>query len=199
MKGFIVSLVLFFTTVTALGQTFMHGAGLTIFVVSPRYGDVSVGEGLTYYPRINFIETEGLSLSAGIPLSMGLTISSSYYYSSNGGYYDDGSVGFIVNAPVIINLNIGRGSTKDNTDKMGYFLGGGFGYHHGDFIITRTDDYGYTYESFESINVHGPAANAGFRIGVGRQHKNIEVRFSYMKGINETKPDIFGGGALFNF
>ena len=54
-------------------------------------------------------------------------------------------------------------------------------------------------QSFESTNVYGPAANAGFRIGVGRQHKNIEVRFSYMKGINETKPDIFGGGALFNF
>ena len=90
MKGIIVSLVLFFTTVTALGQSFMHGAGLTIFVVSPRNGDVSVGEGFTYYPRINFIETEGLSLSAGIPLSVGLTISSSYYYSSNGGYYDDG-------------------------------------------------------------------------------------------------------------
>ena len=58
------------------------------------------------------------------------------------------SVGFIVNAPFIINLNIGRGSTKDNTDKIGYFLGGGFGYHHGDFIITGTDDYGYTYAVF---------------------------------------------------
>ena len=199
MKAFIVSLGLIFTTVTALGQSFMHGAGLTIFVVSPRNGDVSVGEGVTYYPRINFIETEGLSVSAGIPLSVGLTVSTSSYYSSNGGYYDEASAGFIVNAPVIINLNIGRGSTFDNTDKMGYFLGGGFGYHHGDFIITGMDDYGYTYESFESTNVYGPAANAGFRIGVGRQHKNIEVRFSYMKGLNESKPDIFGGGALFNF
>jgi len=185
MKGFIVSLVLFFTTVTALGQSFMHGAGFTMFVVSPRNGDVSVGEGFTYFPRFNFLETEALSLSAGIPLSVGLTVSSSLYYSSNG-YYDDGSVGFIVNAPFI-------------TDKMGYFIGAGYGFHHGDFIITETDSYGYPYDSFKSSNVYGPAANAGFRIGVGRKHRNIEVRFSYMKGTNEDKPDIFGGGALFNF
>ena len=198
MKRVVVSLVLFFTTVTAFGQRFMHGAGLTIFVVSPRNGDVSIGEGFTYFPRFNFLETEGLSLSAGIPLSVGLTVSSSYYYSSNG-YYDDGSVGFIVNAPLIINLNIGRGSTMDNTDKMGYFLGGGYGFHHGDFLITETDSYGYPIEYLKSSNVYGPAANAGFRIGVGRKHRNIEVRFSYMKGINEDKPDIFGGGALFNF
>jgi hypothetical protein len=130
---------------------------------------------------------------------VGLTVTSSLYYTSSGGYDDDGSVGFIVNAPFIINLNIGRGSTMDNTDKMGYFLGGGYGFHHGDFIMTETDSYGYTNEVFKSTNVYGPAANAGFRIGVGRKHRNIEVRFSYMKGMNENKPDIFGGGALFNF
>lgn len=199
MKAFIVTLVLFFTTVTVLGQSFMHGAGLTIFVVSPRNGDVSFGEGFTYFPRFNFVETEALSVSAGIPLTVGLTVTSSFYYSSNGGYDDDGSVGFVVNAPFIINLNIGRGSTMDNTDKMGYFVGGGYGFHHGDFIMMETDSYGYTNEVFKSTNIYGPAANAGFRIGVGRKHRNIEVRFSYMKGMNENKPDIFGGGALFNF
>jgi hypothetical protein len=198
MKGFIVSLVLFFTTVTAIGQSFMHGAGLTIFVVSPRNGDVSVGEGFTYFPRFNFVETEALSVSAGIPLTVGLTVTSSLYYSSNG-YSDDGSVGFVVNAPFIINLNIGRGSTFDNTDKMGFFLGGGYGFHHGDFIMTETDSYGYTNEVFKSTNIYGPAANVGLRIGVGRKHRNIEVRLSYMRGMNENKPDIFGGGALFNF
>ena len=51
----------------------------------------------------------------------------------------------------------------------------------------------------KSTNAYGPAANAGFRLGVGRAHKNIEVRFSYMKGINEDKPNVYGVGALFNF
>jgi hypothetical protein len=199
MKKIIFSLVLFFTVGTVFSQSFMHGAGLTIFVGSAKGGDVTVGEGFTYYPRFNFVETESLSLSAGVPLTAGISISTSYYYSSGGGFYDDGSIGFIVNVPFIISLNMGRGSTKDNTDKFGYFVGGGFGFHHGDFITTETDMYGYDYTTTKSTNAYGPAANAGFRIGVGRRHKNIEVRFSYMKGINEDKPNVFGVGALFNF
>lgn len=199
MKKIVLSLVIFFTAGTVLAQSFMHGAGLTIFVGSSKGNDVSVGEGFTYFPRFNFLETENLSLSAGIPLSVGISISTNYYYSSGSGYYDGGSIGFVVNVPFIINLNIGRGSTKDNTDKFGYFVGGGFGFHHGDFITIQTDSYGYDYTTTESTNAYGPAANAGFRIGVGRRHKNIEVRFSYMKGMNEDKPNVFGVGALFNF
>ncbi|MBK5272535.1 MAG: hypothetical protein JJE22_16150 [Bacteroidia bacterium] len=195
MKKIILSLVLFFTVGTVLGQSFMHGAGLTIFAGSAKGSDVTVGEGFTYYPRFNILETEKLSLSAGIPLTAGISISTSYYYSSGSGYYDDGSIGFIVNVPFIISLNMGRGSTKDNTDKFGYFVGAGFGYHHGDFLV---DDYN-GYVTSKSTNAYGPAANAGFRIGVGRKHRNIEVRFSYMKGITEDKPNVFGVGALFNF
>jgi hypothetical protein len=50
-----------------------------------------------------------------------------------------------------------------------------------------------------SSNTFGPDANAGLRFGVGRKHRNIEVRFSYMKGLNEDKPNIFGVAGLFNF
>ena len=94
---------------------------------------------------------------------------------------------------------MGRGSTKENRDKFGYFVGAGFGYHHGDFISTYIDAYGYDETISESINVFGPAANAGLRFGVGRKHQNIEVRFSYMKGLNDKKPNIFGVGCAFNF
>ena len=43
----------------------------------------------------------------------------------------------MINAPLIVNLNMGHGSTKDNTKKFGYFVGAGFGYHHGDFWWMR--------------------------------------------------------------
>ena len=198
MKKIILPLVFLFTVGTVSGQTFMHGAGLTVFVSDSKGSDVTVGEGFTYYPRFNFLETESLSLSAGIPLSVGFSISTNFYYSSYG-YSDEGSVGFIANLPLIISLNMGRGSTKDNTDKFGYFVGAGFGFHHGDFLMTGTDIYGYEYTNTQSTNAYGPAANAGFRIGVGRRHKNIEVRFSYMKGINEDRPNIYSVGCLFNF
>jgi hypothetical protein len=194
MKKITLSLVLFFTVSTVLGQSFMHGAGVTVLVADSKGSDVSVAEGFTYSPRFNFLETESLSISVSMPLSV--AISASYNYYSSGGYYSESSsIGFVVNIPLIINLNMGRGSTKENRQKFGYFVGAGFGYHHGDFLI---DDYYYGVIS-ESSNSHGPATNAGMRFGVGRMHKNIEVRFSYMKGINDNKPSIFGAACAFNF
>ena len=57
---------------------------------------------------------------------------------------------------------------------------------------------GSFFDSYTS-NSYGPVANAGFRLGVGKQHKNIEIRPSYMKGINESKPNVMGLAAAFNF
>lgn len=200
MKKVISLLVLLFISSTVFCQTFMHGAGVTILVGSSKGGNVSVSKGFTYFPRINLLETEALSVSAGIPLSIGISGSYSETYSSSGGYYSNpGTIGFMVNAPFIINLNIGRGSTKENTDKFGYFVGAGIGYHHGDFIILATDSYGSDYTATESINFVGPAANAGVRIGVGSVHRNIEIRLSYMKEVNKNKVNLFGIACAFNF
>jgi hypothetical protein len=199
MKKIILSgaVTLLFSFVS-FSQTFMHGAGITIIGSTTAQGsnsDIGLGEGFTYFPRINFLENESLSVSAGIPLCVGISATTSYDYG-----YTNNSIGFIINAPLIINLNIGRGSTKENQKRYGYFVGAGFGYHHDNFLTDSrynpaTNSYVDNYKS----NTYGPAANAGIRIGVGRQHKNIEVRLSYMKGINESKPNIMGLAAAFNF
>lgn len=199
MKKIMLLLVLFFITTTVFCQAFMHGAGVTVLVGSAKGSDVTVGEGLTYFPRINFLETSTLSVSVGIPLSLGLSASSSYYIGSGVYGSNPASIGFVANVPLIVNLNVGRGSTKENRDRYGYFVGAGFGYHHGNFITTKTNSSGYDYTGVESINSFGPAANAGVRIGVGRAHRNIEIRFSFMKGLNENKANIFGIAGAFNF
>jgi hypothetical protein len=192
MKKITLSLALLFSLSSVFSQSFMHGAGITVLVNSAKGGDVSYAEGFTYSPRFNFIETESLSVSAGIPLSFGISSSISTDINSS----ESVSVGFVLNAPLIISLNMGRGSTKDNTDsKFGYFVGGGFGYHHGDFLV---DDFNNGVVS-KSTNTFGPAANAGVRIGVGRKHKSVEVRLSYMKGLSDSKPNVFGIAGLFNF
>ena len=190
MKKIILSILLFFAAGKLFSQTFMHGAGIRIFVASPNNGDVSFGETVNYSPRFNFFETENLSVSVGIPFGIGISISA---YIDD--YYSDVSYGLVLNAPLIVNLNMGRGSTKENRDKFGYFVGAGFGYHHADF--KKYNDFGETRP--ERTNAYGPAANAGLRFGVGKKHQNVEVIFSYMKGINESKPNIFGVGCAFNF
>jgi hypothetical protein len=197
MKRILFSLASLFFSCTAFTQTFMHGAGLTILIGSAKGGDVSVGEGLTYFPRFNFLENETLSLSVGVPITLGVTASYNNTYDGYGSY-SASAVGFVVNAPLMINLNMGRGSTKENESRHGFSVGAGFGYHHGDFITSENDGYN-DYNTSTSTNTFGPAASAGYRIGVGRRHKNIEVRFSYMKGVSKDKASIYGIGAMFNF
>jgi hypothetical protein len=199
MKKIFLSVSLFFTLSTAFSQSFMNGVGITsIFSVTNKY--FSFGGGFTYSPRFNFAETEKLSVSVGVPLTFAVSVSTSTtydnYYSS---YYDSTSVGFTFNAPLLISLNVGRGSSKENREKFGFFIGDGYGYHHGSYLVEGTDAYGYTYVGSRSVNTNGPAGNAGVRFGVGRKSKNIELRFSYMKGLTGTQPDIFGIAGLFNF
>ena len=199
MKKVILSIALFCIVHTTFSQSFMHGAGITILGGYTNGGDFTFAEGLTYSPRFNFLETEKLSVSVGVPLSAGISATTSTTYDYNGYSYNDGSssVSFVLNLPVIINLNMGRGSTKENRQKFGYFFGAGFGYNHGNFI--GTSDYSQNGLTSSSDDNFGPVANGGLRFGVGRKHKNVELKFSYFKGINDKKPNIFGIAGLFNF
>jgi hypothetical protein len=198
MKKLLFSAILSFLAISGFSQSFMHGVGVSIYVTKINATDIGAFGGVTYSPRINFVETESLSLSAGIPLSVGM--SGTYSYNSMNGYTSEyNSLRFMMNAPVIINLNLGAGSTKDNESRFGFFVGGGYGYHYGDFNVFKIDENGYLYQDNATLGVHGPAANVGIRIAVGSHKKNIETRLSYMKGITEGKPSIFGMAALFNF
>ncbi len=190
MKKIILSLVVLFLAGTIFSQTFMHGAGITVFAASPQNGKLSIGETVGYSPRVTFLETESLSVSVGVRLGVGISFST-YFYD----YYSDVSYGLVLDVPLIVNLNMGRGSTKENRDKLGYFVGAGFGYHHADF--KKYDYYGEPVP--EATNAYGPAANAGLRFGIGKQHQSVEINISYMKGLNESKPDVFGLGCAFNF
>jgi hypothetical protein len=197
MKKNLLLLLMCFSFSFAFSQSFLHGVGVSINAVKIKHADVSAFGGVTYSPRINFLETESLALSAGIPISVGL--SGNYYYNSMDGYAsEENALRFMFNAPLIINLNVGAGSTKENESRFGFFIGGGFGYHYGDFNVIKTDEYN-EYQEQATLSTYGPAANAGIRIAVGSHQKNIETRLSYMKGINDRKPSIFGMAALFNF
>jgi hypothetical protein len=194
MKKILLALFIALPFSGVFSQTFMHGVGVTVMGSSSNTFSNYVASGFTYSPRVNFIENENLSVSVGIPLTVAIAIGLGNDYYSTGGFYTDASsVGIVVNVPLVVNLNMGRGSTKENRQKFGYFFGGGLAFHHGDFIDDYSDD------GTSTVNAFGPAANTGIRFGVGRKHKNIEVRFSYMKGLNESKPNIFGVAGLFNF
>ncbi len=177
-------------------QTFMHGAGINIFVANASGGQTSVDGGLSYSPRINFIEQEDMSVSVGIPFTVGLSGSYSSNYNSSYGSSTSNTLSVMFNAPLIFNLNMGAGATKESESRFGYFVGAGYGYHYGNYNLSDVLNYS---ETSTKISTTGPVANAGVRFGVGSGTHNIEVRFQYMKGLNEYKPNIFSAGAAFNF
>lgn len=198
---FVLSLIIFASS--ASSQSFLHGAGVGFVASNPSspYVKTKVFATFHYYPQVAFVETESFSVSAGIPLTVGFTGTYNASYSSRGDSYEENTLLGLIQIPLMVNFNGGAGSSKQNEQRFGYFAGGGFGYHStGIDELLMTDQFGndlgtkkYYAKGF------GPAANAGIRFAVGSRQKSIEVRFSYMKGLKEYKPSMFGLNAAFNF
>ena len=204
MKKFILSLGLLFSISSVFSQSFMQGAGFSLFGVAPSDNNgFFFNEALTYTPSINFVETEKLSVSAGIPLSFGFSfgirdrIDSSYYSRSS---YTAPYSGFFINAPMNINLNIGRGSSKSNVEKIGYFVGLGYGIYSASYSVARKYE---TVTDNESTSTSGLTIDAGMRFGVGskraKRPKNIEFRLSHLIGSSVLSKRLYGAGCSFNF
>lgn len=198
MKKLILAAATLFFSSQAFNQTFLHGAGTGFAVSTMKNAETGVFGTLMYNPRVTVMETEYSSLTVGIPLTLGLA--GSYSYSSY--YGEESDIRYMLNAPLILNMNWGAGSSKITEDRFGFFLGGGFGVNTGSYVVEETivdGQFEYLTQVKKNLTTYGPAANAGVRFGVGSQTKNIEVLLSYMKGINEGKPNHFGLQAVFNF
>ncbi len=188
------TLILSFTVIAGMAkaQTFMHGVGTGLLVATRESADNNAFGTLMYNPRFSFAETDISSFSVGIPLTFG--VAGSYNYSSNIGSTSD--FRYMINAPLIFNYNRGAGSSKENDQRFGWFLGAGVGLNHGNYFFYN-DYYGETYSDSETS--FGPACNGGVRFAVGQGTHNIEILASFMKGLNEGKPNLFGLQGVFNF
>jgi hypothetical protein len=198
IKRFLLVAAVFLSIGQAYAQTFMHGAGTGTMITSMKNAETGVFGTLMYNPRFTVVENESSSVTVGIPLTVG--ISGSYSYSSY--YGEENSLNYMINAPLMVNLNFGAGSSKDVENRFGFFLGGGFGVNNGSYQVSKyISENGYeTYvEGNETITTFGPAANAGVRFAVGSGTHNIEILLSYMKGLNSDKPNTFGIQGVFNF
>jgi hypothetical protein len=186
---------------SAFSQSFQHGVGVGIYVDKIKDLDPRANFAFTYNPRFNFVETESMSVSIGIPLSVGFSGSYEANYSTYGDNYENNTLGYMISAPLMLNLNLGGGSSKMCKKRFGGFIGGGYGYY-----LTNKTNYTIYDADFNETNVEaggstmGPAANAGVRWGVGyKRRKSVEVRLSYFRGTTNYKIDVYGVGAAFNF
>jgi hypothetical protein len=181
-------------------QHFKHGAGVGIFVEDAATTDTKASFTLTYSPAFYFAETGRTSFSVGVPINVGLSGSYNATYNSSYGWEEENTIGYMINVPVMFNFNIGAGAAAGCEDRMGFFIGAGYGYHLGSVDEVYMDEYGYEYKNSNTRSSTGVAGNIGIRIGVGyKKRRNIEIRTSYMKGVTSYKPNVFGVNCLFNF
>src|SRR3954463_9943621 len=97
MKRLLFLFTTFFVLSNAYSQTFMHGVGTGVVVDKAVFSDAQVYGTLIYSPRVNVLETESLSLSVGVPLTIGFSGS----YNNNTYSGESGDFAFMFNVPII--------------------------------------------------------------------------------------------------
>jgi len=160
---------------------FSFNYGLGVFLSGGKAEKASgtgklINYGVTVHPSFNLKEMEASSVSISAPVTLGVTGS----VNSREGASENAS--FLLNAPLMIDYNSGAGSTSENMEGFGFFGGLGYGYHTGASV------------AFGSASGTGPVVNAGLRYGLSlwREEQVISLRFSFMKGMNTNKTDVFG-------
>lgn len=190
-KIFISLFSLLFIKVTGNSQTFMHGLGATVNVMtakidnpSEQYTATVSFTNLTYMPRFIFGEKESSSFSLGFPVSAGVGFGSDVFGDSH--IYYGGEL------PLVFDFNKGRKSSPDNEDSFGWYIGTGFSY-----TFTNWTTGGST----DRLNSYGPVVRFGVRFGGGsnRPERATTVGLSFKPGLEDTKFKTFGIAALMEF
>lgn len=198
----------------AFSQRFFHSLGFPVFVDHSLSKSI-VSFGLTYAIRYNVMETEKMSLSIGMPISYGGSghgpgKKEEWYYDSEGNYVsyytDEEKEGpftkerTMVDIPLVIQFNFGALSTAANKNRLGFFAGGGLGYHYGPVNVKYPDRSGNTYTDSTTQHSVGPMGNIGFRVALGKERTGaIELKLSYMKSVARRTADIYGISLQYTF
>lgn len=192
MKRIVLLVFCLFSTHIVVSQSFMQTFGINGFM--DRYqSKTTISSGLAYTVRYNFMEKEKMSISVGLPMSLGGVAKDGEY----GGYYYDASYlknfRFMIDIPLVVNFNFAGLSTPDNKQLFGGFVGGGIGYHFGPVTKEKIDSYGYLNYDETTQSAAGPVLNGGFRLRFGKNDNNyIEARGSYMKSFLKHDADVIG-------
>ncbi|NLR79564.1 hypothetical protein [Chitinophaga eiseniae] len=188
-----------------LAQHFMHAAGLSCFADNYSGTNSLFTMALTYSPRYVLLTHSSLSMSIGIPVSYGSSGSTGDSRRLPSGYQPASNTPHtkfrnMFDCPVILNLNQGALSSKNCDNRIGFFAGGGFGYHYGPVNIIHTDSNGVAYTDSTSQGSFGPVANLGVRVRIGKHlFTGMELKGAYMKSVDKKGPETYNITLLANF
>lgn len=196
MKRYFVSMMIFgmiiFYSYSIKAQSFMHSAGLNFILMNLKTTNATNSNqttafftNLVWFPRYIIAGGDHQSLTVGLPIGAGIGIASSLY--------NDASLYYGFDFPLVLDYNFGMKSTPENADKPGAYLGAGFGY-----TITNWTDGSST----ENQNSYGPIFRGGIRFGAGeRKHPDwgLTIGLSYKIGLETAKNKTYGLAVLWDF
>jgi len=176
IKLAIIAMALFANFAAKAQVEFNHSFGFGTYASLNSGG----GYAILYSPRLNLVElSDEMSLSVGTHLGAGLSGSAN---SRTGG-----SGSFILDVPVMAELNLGHACSANSSVGFGGFLGAGFGYNR----MTYSDALGS-----DDRAVTGLVFNGGFRTNLIKE-TSVTLRVSYMLA-SDGKGDVFGLGLTYN-
>ena len=172
-------------------QSISHSAGNTSSVIWSKLEDLGYYEtvvlshsDITYFPRINFLETGKLSLSVGTPIGAGIS-----FVSDLG--TGESSFFWAYDLQAVLDLNIGAGSGKSNNDKFGVYVGGGYGY--------TSTNWEYDLYLGKKVKSKGPLARAGIRLAFPESKFGMTIGTYFKVGTEVEKFKTLGFHLLFDF
>ncbi len=190
MRAFIIGLLLAGCFLQKGEAQFYHQVGAGIFGGSgqvpadaaPGYSHPSYAVyGAFYFPRFNAFENKSLALSAGVPLTAGISAG-----ANNG---SGSRIGFGVDVPLMIDLSVGAGSSDKSEAIVGGFIGAGFGFTHANQQYTYSAPGWSGVERYKGTS-YGPVVHTGFRYA--HYKWDFTIRLFYKSGLEEQKFKTFG-------
>lgn len=158
----------------SFGQiSFSHSLGVSYYSSS-----LASAPGIMYSPRINFIElSDETTISAGTHLGLGIL------YNSG-----EGASSFVLDLPIVAEINFGHGANPDTESSFGGFAGLGFGISK----ISSASAFGTDYN-----NAAGIVINGGIRTII--KEKPLGLRVSYLLNTKEGYKNVIGIGVFYTF
>ncbi len=176
----------------AMTRRFAAGSGIILILTAVSEKTTAVSLGFTFSPRYIFNRTPTGYLSLGLPFTIGFSDAT----IPTQGVLDEWGprLGILLDVPLILNYNHEWGSVLKGGSRFGYFTGVGAAYHLNDYSVASG-----TITTIDHINGFGPVINAGIRYSFTKYRvTNLELKFSYLKMIVSSSPNIYGISLILN-
>lgn len=167
------SLLLLLPVIAGSAQIgYYHSGGLGFYVGT---NGLAKAPALTYSPRLNIALVDEISFSIGSHIGLGLL------------FPREGPISYVLDAPIVAELNLGHGATYNTLSSFGIFLGAGLSYTSiGDINIEESNAAGYYF-------------SAGVRIFDSEGLQSIGLRTSFLLNTKQNGANIIALCGEINF